>query len=147
MQKYLSTTIIVLCLLLSSCRSEAVPETTEEPVVTLHVDWEDVGIDYTSDIRVTIDEDNTLNIFPDKDSNEYISMRKIFISNNNFWNVVEERVSDELVITGNATLFNYNNYAVWYLPIDDESCYVAYTDTCTEEQLNTMLSTLCNFDI
>jgi len=150
--------LVILCLvLLCGCTTskeninDTEVTTTEESLpISESIVWENITISNITPVTSFEIRGDGLFIFPYNNNNTHITLRKIFISNNGFWDTVVSTVSVDNVIVSDfgyelVTLPNGNTLG--YVPIDDESAYLVKTETLPSSYVELVLEQLCNGNI
>lgn len=141
--------IVFAVLLLTACGSEPVIE--PEPVF-LHqqsssIVWDNLNINQITPCNAYEFNGADLQIFPYYNDTKYITIKKIILSNNNFWDTVTEpyKDSENYQAFDSCSLFTLNNgMTIGIKPIDDENAYVVFSDTLPSSYVRAVLKILCN---
>ena len=149
-------TLILICLfllILSGCGDEQVEESSA--VLDLHpisdsTVWDNITIEAITPVTAFEINDDALKIFPYNNNDKHITMRKIVISRNGFWNTVETIYdgSDNLHVTSDYVLITMSNHCTYgYVPIDDEWAYIVSTESLPSSYVEAFLRMLCSTNI
>lgn len=149
MYKKITTLCLCVIILMTACgAAEAEEPVFESPVSYMHqpavsYTWSGISFDNLFPASSYEESGESLNIFPYYNNDSHITVRKILISGNDFWdNVIKQ-------YTGTDNIRNLENYSyvtnasgmtVGYYAIDDKSAYIVSTDTLPSGYVETVLS-------
>lgn len=149
MQKLLSMLILCSTILLLGCSNKN-EETVSVPdlrPIQYSCEWDSVSVNSITPVSTFETEDDCLKIFPYNNSESYIKIEKILISNNGFWDTVVKEYKD----TNNVRVLDNFSYVttaskvtIGYLPLDDEYAYIVSSDTLPSSYVEKVLEMLCN---
>ena len=144
--------MLLLCVsLLSGCGKE---EEVQEPVVepdlheiVLEYNWDGLDLKGITPVSSFEADGENLNIYPYYNNDAHISMRKIFISSNNFWSTVEKVYSegDNYIKREKYSYVTFDNQnTVCYIPIDEETAYVIESSTLPSGYIDLFARMFCS---
>lgn len=142
--------MLILCAtLFAGCGSkseETVTAADLRPIQSSCI-WESVSINSITPVSAFETEGSCLKIFPYNNSESYIKIEKILISNNGFWDTVVKEYED----TNNMRVLDNFSYVttaskvtIGYLPLDAEYAYIVSSDTLPSSYVEKVLEMLCN---
>lgn len=140
---------MLLVLLLTACGEEPEPEVPPTPPkhaqAALFV-WDELTVNAITPVTAFETNGSDLQIYPYFDDDKYILMRKIFLSNNNFWNTVTATFqdTDNYISSESYSLFTLENgYTVALIPIDEETAYVVSSNQLPSAYVEKVCDTIC----
>lgn len=140
---------ILSILLLVGCTSEE--EIVVEEVPPLHsiqdsISWNSISMNGITPVCAFETIDDELKIFPYYDSDAHISMKRIFISGNGFWDTFTKDYTDtgNIKVTDKYTLITTNTgNSMVLINIDSETAYVVESDTLPSSYVQLVADALC----
>ena len=140
----------IMAISISGCGSEevVVEESVElRPIVT-SITWEDMTIESFTPVTSMEATDSELSIFPYNNDERHITIRKIIISDNSFWDTVLSTVGDNNVIKKKEysviTLSSGESYG--YMEVGEDSAFIAYSADLPSSYVASSLEVLCSAD-
>lgn len=158
MHKKLMLLSLLLCLCLFGCGKAEEDVAPVEPVEDIQPDtvtylhqpadsytWDNITFSNLFPASSYEESDDALNIFPCYSKDAYISIEKILISSNDFWdNVVTQYSSTENIM--NLENYSYvtseSGETIGYLPIDETHAYTVRSSTLPSGYVDYVLSYL-----
>lgn len=127
----LKTGLILLSLcFLCGCGKVEEPDVVVQPdlrPVMTEYTWNELSLKGITPVTSFEEQGDEINIYPYNNNEQHISIRKIFISSNNFWSTVTDSYSgtENCIKRDKYTFITFDNQTtVCYFPIDEESAYV-----------------------
>jgi hypothetical protein len=134
---------ILVCISREAVKADS-EENTLRPVND-SIMWEDITFQSFTPCSVLELSGEDLLVFPYCDNDAYITVKKVLISDNGFWDTVVSEITNEENIR-NCQNYSYvtlsNGTTLGYLPIDDESAYVCYTSVLPSSYVESTLDIL-----
>lgn len=143
--------LLAVCILLTGCTStNDVTEIVQENAlhnVSDSIVWDNMRIDAITPVCAFETQGDALFIFPYNDNDSHITVRRILISNNGFWDTVKNSYneSDNMRETDKYSLVTTTSAETYgYIPIDDEYAYIVTTETLPSSYVECILQSICN---
>lgn len=145
-------TLLLLCSVLIGCGQETVVETVEPELrpISTEIVWDGLSLETITPVTAVEASDSEINIFPYNNNDAHITVRRILISNNGFWNAAISTYKDSENFRSTAkysyvTLADATTYG--YLPIDEEYAYIVFSSDLPSSYVELVLDVLCNSNI
>lgn len=142
--------LVTLCILfLSGCGEEEVPPVPTPPPLHTQaqsITWDGMEITEVTPVSAFEITDTCIQIFPYFNSEEYISIERIYVSENDFWNSVTSEYE------GTPNHKKDTNWELFTLPsgitlgcviIDDDECYIIRTEALSSAYVEKVCKMLC----
>lgn len=143
--------LLAVCVLLTGCTStNDVPKIVQENAlhnVSDSIVWDNMCINAITPVCAFETQGDVLFIFPYNNNDSHITVRKILISNNGFWDTVKNSYneSDNIRETDKYSLVTTMSAETYgYIPIDDEYAYIVTTGTLPSSYVECILQSICN---
>lgn len=153
MVKKLAIVLIGVTMLLCGCGKQE-EEVVSEPVPVSHLHeptesivWNNMLLNGITPVTSFESTDDTLTIFPYYDNDAHITVRKIIISDNAFWNsVISQYIDSDNIkyVNDYALVTNTDGKSFGYIGIDEKTAYIISTDTLPSAYVESTLKLLCN---
>lgn len=152
MQKQAIICTLLFTALLTGCGeqdTEPVIETPPLHEITTSVVWDNLTLSQITPVTSIVVSGDSLDIFPYNDNDMHITVKRILISDNDFWQTVFNTQDTENTMTCDEySLITTSSGATYgYLEIDEESAYIAFTDSLPSSYVWSALEMLCNSGI
>ena len=144
--------LLLVCVLTACGDAEPVPELTPQPTLPpKHMQatatvWDNLTISEITPTTAFEQVSDSLRIYPYFDGDSYILMKKIFLSNNNFWDTATQSYTDtdNYIKTAKYSLITLDNgYTVAMIPIDEETAYVVTTNQLPSAYVKKVCDIVC----
>ena len=144
-------TVLCLCLLFITGCDEEIEEPVVESVdlrpITTSIVWDNKVIQNISPVSAFESSTDMLQIFPYNNNDKHITIRKIIVSDNGFWNTVMlgYEGTENIIVTEQYSLVTNNKECTFgYIPIDYEWAYIVYSETLPSSYVEYVMKVLCN---
>lgn len=142
--------LLSLLLLLTGCGEQEEVEVPEVPVTYLHeqadsVLWDDKTISAITPCCAFDSQSDVLTIYPYFDSDVSVTVKKLLLSDNNFWSAITSPLEVDNCYTTEEYSFATmpNGTTVGMVPIDSEMCYWVSSNQLPSGYVQAVLKVLC----
>lgn len=142
--------LLSLLLLVTGCGEQEEVEVPEVPITYLHeqadsVLWDDMTINAITPCCAFSSQSDILTVYPYFDSDLSITVTKLLLSENNFWDAITTSLEADNCYTTEEYSFATmpNGTTVGMVPIDDETCYWVSSNQLPSGYVQAVLKTLC----
>ena len=151
MHKKVTTLCLCVILLMTACgAAEAEEPVFESPVSYMHqpavsYTWSGISFDNLFPASSYEESGESLNIFPYYNNDSHITVRKILISGNDFWdNVITQYSSTNNIknLENYSYVTNESGETIGYLAIDDTYAYIVRSSTLPSGYVDYVLSAI-----
>lgn len=143
------TLIILITLIISGCgESEEIvePEIPDLHPIQSEFTWDSISMNSISPVGAFEEQGDIIKIFPYHNTESYISVKKIFLSGNNFWETFtrEYATTHNLVQRDKFSLITTETgTSLCLVPIDSESGYLVVTENLPSYYVELVANQLC----
>ena len=142
--------ICVFCLVcLTGCAKNKDIEVVETPPLSERAEsvyFETLEVEAIGPMCGFINTGDCLEIYPYYDFNSHITLKKILISENGFWDTLITTQSEDFVVTETESytlITTPMGVTFGYLPVDDEWAYLAETEGLHSGYIRVLFNKLC----
>ena len=142
--------MFVLCLVcLTGCASKEEAVVTEPPPISEQASYayfDELEVPAIGPVCGFVSKSDSLEIYPYYNYNAHITLKKMLISENGFWDTLISTQSEDFVLTAEESytvITTPNGVTFGLLPIDDEWAYLVETDGLNSGYVRVLLNKLC----